>query len=115
MKSLSVTIPRPPSVNKLFYNAGRNGRARTAKYKAWLMHAGLDLNRQTQEKVAGHVSVRIVVNKKTGDLDNLCKPVLDLLAKHGLMDDDRNVVELFMKHSETMGENCSVTVEQVAA
>ena len=117
MKSLTVTIPRPPSANHLFANAPGKGRVKTGAYKAWIERAGLALNRLAAGagQISGPVSLRIVLDKRRGDLANYEKPTTDLLVRHSLIDDDRNVVQLFMQHSETMGDKCSVTVEQVAA
>ena len=115
MKRFNVHLPKPPSSNGLFLNLKRGGRAKTEQYKAWIAWAGHELNRQASEKVSGPIRVRIIVDKGRADLANLEKATTDLLVRHKLIDDDRNVVELFMKHSETMGDKCSVTVEQVFA
>lgn len=114
MKSLTVTLPRPPSANNLFRNAPGKGRVKTPVYQAWIQRAGLMLNQQTAEAgcIEGPISLRIVVHKGRADLANLEKGITDLLVSHRLIGDDRNVVEIYMRHSETMGENCRVTVER---
>ncbi len=110
---LAVTIPRPPSVNGLFANAPGKGRVKTAHYKAWIQEAGLRLNQQTVDApmISGPIKICMILDKGRADLDNLCKPVLDLLVSHRLIHDDRNVNELHVLHDPGHKGTCSVTVE----
>jgi Holliday junction resolvase RusA-like endonuclease len=109
---LSVTIPRPPSVNNLFANK-KGGRFKTPHYKAWIQEAGIRLNQQTVDApmISGPIKVLIILDKGRADLDNLCKPLLDLLVSHRLIHDDRNVNEIHMLHDAGHKGKCSVTVE----
>ena len=114
---LTVSIPKPPSLNNLFANAGKRGRVKTPAYEAWIEEAGYALNRQTAyaPPIQGPVYVHISVNKGGADLDNLPKAVLDLLVKHRLIDDDRNVVKLTLLHSPGFNDNAVVTIRKFAA
>ncbi len=89
----SLNIPHPPSVNTMFRNVSGVGRVKTATYKKWLLAAGNELLTQRRAHVGGTVAVTLTVKRrnKRADVDNLIKPVLDLLVTYGLIDDDRNV------------------------
>lgn len=85
-----ITLPFPPSVNALFVNR-RGGRARTKAYDAWIVEAGTQLLTQRPMKHEGPVTVAITVglpDKRNRDLDNLLKPLLDLLVRHQVIQDD---------------------------
>lgn len=87
-----LTLPVPPSTNNLFMNVPGRGRIKSSEYNRWLSDAGWLLKTQAWEKVCGHVAVTIRIPKKSkADIDNLIKPSLDLLVKHGVIDDDRFV------------------------
>ena len=109
---LAVTLPRCPSTNHLFATV-KGRRIKTRDYKAWIEEAGIRLNLQTAQApmITGPVSLRLVLDKGRGDLANYEKAATDLLVRHRLIDDDKQVVELFMKHSDTMGSDMNVTVE----
>lgn len=44
-------------------------------------------------------------NKVVGDLDNICKPVLDILQLNGNIKNDKQIVELSLKKSFGYKEN----------
>ena len=110
---LSVTIPRPPSVNNLFVNGTNGGRFKARHYKVWIVEAGIQLSQQTVDApmFSGPIRVAIILDKGRADIDNLCKPILDLLTAHRLIHDDRNVNELHVLHDAEHKGTCSVTVE----
>jgi crossover junction endodeoxyribonuclease RusA len=86
-------LPIPPSTNNLFFNLPKGGRAPTGEYKQWQSHAGLILNRQGARPVKGPVRIDIkVCDAGRFDLDNTIKPTLDLLKKHGVIEDDNRQV-----------------------
>ncbi|MGQ3299666.1 RusA family crossover junction endodeoxyribonuclease [Reyranella sp.] len=91
---LTLSSP-PPSLNNAFVN-GKRGRFKSATYKAWLSLAHGDLRNHPSWHVPGTIRVRIVYSRaETGaDLDNLIKPVLDLLVAAGRISDDRNVAKI---------------------
>lgn len=85
----TLTLPIPPSTNKLFANAGKKGRVKTDAYKAWLLDAGYKLNLQHVPAYKGVVAIHIIVPFIAArDMDNFIKPILDLMKKHGLIVDD---------------------------
>ena len=112
--ALVFEIPLPPTSNNIFRNATekeraaarRNkkkipGRRQTKEYVTWQVHAGLLLNgqfaKQGQRKIAGPVEIGILccrADKRAGDVDNRIKAPIDLLVRHKVIDDDRNVVRV---------------------
>lgn len=92
-----LTLPFPPSTNGLFTNR-RGGRASTKRYLAWQEEAGWAIKRQCPLPESGPVSIHMLLgrpDKRKRDLDNLLKSPIDLLVKHGLIDDDRSVESIF--------------------
>lgn len=87
--SLPVT---PPSLNNLFINA-KKGRLKSPEYRAWQVRSVLHLRKQGGWHVPGSIHVRVTFNRSEtrADLDNLVKPILDLLMAAGRISDDRNV------------------------
>ncbi len=102
---LELTLPRPPSVNSLYAN-NKHGRNRTARYNAWLQHAGLLLNQQMNdwEMLTGDVQALLITNKGRADLPNLDKAVFDLMTKHKVYRDDSQITSFYMKHDEQCGD-----------
>ena len=82
-------LPVPPSANKLHEGTGRK-RRKTPAYDAWREEAGWEINIQRPIPLsAKHFRVHIVANIDHGrDLDNIIKPLLDLLVHHDLVVDD---------------------------
>lgn len=94
----------PPSANALFANAA-SGRTKTALYRLWLAAAVQDL-RQVQRAplIKGRITVAIVAQRPTGrrDIDNLAKPLLDLLVKAEVIEDDSLVERLSLHWSDAI-------------
>jgi len=82
----------PPSINSLYRVVG--GRAILSKtYRAWIDKAGVELISQRPRKHAGPVKVTIELgmpDKRRRDIDNCGKAVLDLLRKHGVIEEDHS-------------------------
>ena len=81
VKQVVLTIPIPPSANAI-WRAWRGRILRSKRYEAWRWECSLLLGRQPM--VETPCSVEIVIYGGKGftlahDLDNLCKPTLDLL------------------------------------
>lgn len=92
----------PPSANKLFANtkkqwarlasssaSKKRGRVRTKEYTAWVDGELKSLLAQRAKPVA--VPVKITIQKPRycrKDLDNIAKPVIDLLVRGGIIEDD---------------------------
>jgi Holliday junction resolvase RusA-like endonuclease len=91
--SVEVDLPFPPSVNNLFAN-GSSGRYITQQYKDWRTSAGWKLKIDRTPRLPGPVKITLTYEERRGrrDLDNLLKPVLDLLVEHKIIDGDHRTV-----------------------
>ena len=107
--TLTLTTP-PPSLNNAFVN-GAKGRFKSPAYKAWAWVAQADLRKQSGWHVPGRVRVCIAISRADtkADLDNLIKPVLDILVAAGRIADDRNVVSIEAEFADILGVRVSVT------
>jgi Holliday junction resolvase RusA-like endonuclease len=110
MSRLEFNLTFPPSTNNLFANKKSGGRVPSTKYKSWRAEAGWEINRQrltlpnSMKGVPGDqlANVRILVNvarvSAARDLDNLIKPILDLLVNMQVLIDDTvkyvNLIEI---------------------
>lgn len=99
---MMVRLPVPPSTNNLFAN-GKRGRYLTDAYDAWRTEAGLKLNLARPIpfgaiKVA--VSLFVPRKPKSRDIDNFCKAPLDLLVKHRVINDDKQVERLTVERHD---------------
>lgn len=94
--SVTITMPAPPSSNTCFRNVAGRGRVRTQRYKTWARAAGNEVLYQRPPHIAGEVLLDITIKRrrKDQDLDNMLKPILDLLVTMAVMDDDKNVGEI---------------------
>lgn len=103
-EAITLDLAFPPSVNNLFAN-GSKGRFTTQQYKDWQLHAGWKILAERPGRMPGPVKVTLQYEEKTGrrDLDNLIKPVLDLLVKHNVIDGDHRSVVREIGASWSMG------------
>jgi len=91
MNAVTLTLPFPPTTNHLFANRKSGGRFKTAHYKAWATEAGWEAKRQRAGKVSGPYALYITAcrpDARKRDLDNLLKPVSDLLKDIGVIEGD---------------------------
>ena len=88
----AINLPFPPSTNRLWRVV--DGRAICSKpYREWIEAAGAELMSQRPRKHQGPVAVSIRVGMPDGrkrDLDNLQKACLDLLRRHGVIEEDHS-------------------------
>lgn len=101
-----ILTSAPPSLNNAFVNVGR-GRKKSAAYKAWLRGAGWELKAQgvmpgKVPVVSGPYGLDITLGRALtrADVDNLIKPISDLLVKMGATDDDRRMDEVSIRFSD---------------
>jgi Holliday junction resolvase RusA-like endonuclease len=102
-----IELPFPPSTNRLWRVVGN--RAISSKHhREWVAHAGAELLVQRIKKHTGPVAITIELglpDRRRRDIDNCCKPLLDLLAKHRVIEDDCAAIvrELRIKVGEGFG------------
>lgn len=110
--AISFTLPFPPSVNNLYAN-GSGGRYPTKNYSHWREEAGWKIKTDRAGRISGPVRISFIFEEKRGrhDIDNLLKPVIDLLCTHHVIDGDhiQIVREINAKWGNVFG--CLVTVE----
>jgi crossover junction endodeoxyribonuclease RusA len=104
---LILELPPPPTTNNLFINVGRK-RVKSKRYRTWLRSAGWELEIQRQGCIGGPWEADIALpSGLRGDADNYAKPILDLLVKHRVVDDDRHCRRLVITKE---GNDASVLV-----
>ena len=94
-----VTMPRPPSTNKLWVRAAGKPRARSAAYNDWIRHAGWDVRRQLAgvPPIDCRFNCIIEVPISRRDTGNFEKPTLDLCETAGLVTNDGNAHEISIR------------------
>ena len=86
---VAIDLPSPPSTNNLFITLPNRKRIKSPQYRGWIVDAGWDLVRQKPGRIDGPFTVEILIPDTTKiDVDNSTKSVLDLLVKHGVIEDD---------------------------
>ena len=90
----TISLPVPPSVNGLYRNVQGRGRVKTKRYMEWINAAGWALLESRPRKHNGAVSVHVLIEepKRARDIDNILKPLLDLLTTHRVISDDSSKV-----------------------
>lgn len=88
-RPFSCLLPKPVSVNAMYGQAPGRKRFPTKKYADWKDAADVMLMAARPPKFKGPVFIAITV-EDTGalDLDNTAKSCLDLLVRHGVIEDD---------------------------
>ncbi len=112
---IEFTVPLPPSANRLWRRSGRHIH-KSSEYQAWLTDAGF-LARVVTNNTHSHVPGPYILtlhatrpDKRRRDLDNLIKPIGDLITSIGLVEDDSKCEMLFARWVTT-GEGVYVRIE----
>lgn len=95
---LYFKLPLPPSQNNMFIN-GRAGKGRfiSPLYKAWKNEASMCAYLQNKARIEGPFAVQINAvrpDKRRRDIDNLIKPLVDLLVSQGFVTDDSEMQQV---------------------
>lgn len=97
---------KPPSVNQMYTNVSGRGRVPTKRYRTWKQAAQWDCVRAG--KVSGPYVMQITVDRsmrhKNADIDNLCKPLSDLLQSEGIIDNDNLCEDLRIRWGDADGK-----------
>jgi crossover junction endodeoxyribonuclease RusA len=92
----SLTLPYPPSANRIWRNV-KGKTLKSEEYRQWLSLAGALALSQRQKAVRGKYRLTVIATRpdnRRRDLDNLIKPVSDLLKAVGLIEDDSLAQEI---------------------
>jgi len=99
---MRLTLGYPPQANHMF-TVARGRKIKSGKYRDWLDEQGWDIANQMNlsgaKRLDGKLHVRFRVerpDRRRRDIDNLAKPMLDLLVKAGAIADDSNTESLFL-------------------
>lgn len=110
MSAAIVRMEYPPSANRIWRNV--NGRTlKSAEYRAWKEAQEWAVRAQKEPTVLGAYSAHIMVNRpdnRRRDLDNLLKPISDVLVSAGIVEDDALCQSL--KIEWVKGQSCPVKV-----
>lgn len=95
---ISLSLPYPPSANRLWRNFG--GRSiKSAEYRSWLLRGQDAITKAcVMGSIAGayHLELQAVrPDRRARDIDNLLKPVGDLLASAGLIENDCKAASVY--------------------
>jgi Holliday junction resolvase RusA-like endonuclease len=108
-----IRVEKIFSYQTLVYKNG-NRTFRKKRYLDYIKEIGYQLDKT---KYVGQVAVNITFhckNKVIGDLDNITKPILDTLQEYGLIENDKNILELNLKKVFGSKENIiSIEISQI--
>ena len=84
-----IQISKPISLNNVYGNS-KSGRRKTKEYRAWMFQTSVEIRSQSVRRVEGNYQLELHVGNKCSraDIDNLIKPISDLLVKLGITEDD---------------------------
>ena len=90
---VAVTLPYPPSANSMWRHVGKKV-LRSREYEMWRAHAGLIIRRATGgSRLEGPYAMTVMVgrpDRRRRDLDNLLKPIGDVMVLAGAVEDDHH-------------------------
>lgn len=111
--AVELHLPFPPSANRLWRRSGATIH-KSSKYSKWLRDAGLIAISQRPPGIVGSYKISIQAtrpDKRRRDLDNILKPISDLLMSVGVIGDDSDC-EMISARWVSQGEGVSVRVER---
>lgn len=111
--TIQIHIPYPPSANRLWIRA-KKGMRKSDEYTRWLTEAGWRIKEQRPGRIEGPYKLSIQAvrpDKRRRDLDNLLKPVSDVLQSVGVIADDCDC-ELITARWVTVGHGIHVLIDR---
>ena len=91
----NCNLPWPPSVNT-YYTVARGRKILSKKGRQFKSDCSAYIHRLA-DPMKGELEIEIIVcmpDKRRRDLDNLLKPILDVLGNYGVYEDDSQIVDL---------------------
>ena len=110
---VTLYLPLPISVNRLWANRKGGRRRCSDAYTAWKAAAGAMINQQRPGRVPGLYSLELIISRSWGgDAGNAEKAISDILQEHGVIENDRKAESLNIAWGNSL-EGCAVTVRRV--
>ena len=112
----SCKLPWPPTVNN-YYTVWKGRKIISKKGKQFKKDCAIYIYRLgTQMK--GDLQVEISVcmpDKRRRDLDNLLKPILDVLGEYGVYEDDSQISDLRIKKIDGETGDVLITIKEITS
>lgn len=116
MTPLRLTLPEPPSINH-YWRVVRGRPILSRDGRLWKQEAGARALAAKLRRIDGPVAVELTWyrGRRSGDLDNRVKVVLDVLRGLAYRD-DKQVVELHAyRYDDKHDPRVEITIQEVAA
>ena len=119
---MKLTLTIPPSLNECY--AGYRVRHKSKKYKEWLEIAEIELLKQERYKIHGTEWLEATIiyflplyyknwNKKKQDLDNLLKPLFDLLWDNIPWFKDEHIKKIITSKIDSDRKEVEITIKEI--
>ena len=108
-----IEVGYPPSVNRLWRAVPGRGVIKSKIYREWLEANLWLVKAQGRHPIKGKFSIIIQAvrpDKRKRDIDNIIKPLLDLITQAGLIEDDSDC-EYLTAGWITNGTGIKLTIE----
>jgi len=100
--------------NPLTVNMAWQGRR--FKSKDYLEYEKEVFYQLPKESIKGEIEIHFLFNVKTysrRDVDNMIKPLQDILVKAGVIDDDKNIVKLIAEKRKSKTNSVEVSIKKL--
>ena len=111
-----IILPKPPSINHIYGFTSRGGFARsyiTKIGREWFEVAGEKIKQQWKKRTPITKDIEVFIELFTSrrqDIDNILKPILDLLQKNGVIENDSQIVVLNVEKYRCKRDGEKVTI-----
>lgn len=113
---VEITLPWPPSLNRLYRHAGKRVLI-SAEGRKYRLQVAEELARLGNPRLEGLLEMTLLAfppDKRRRDVDNLAKALIDCLMIAGLYQDDSQLVKLTIEKREpTPGGRVLAIVREV--
>lgn len=110
-RSIVLDLPRPLSVNHLYFNLPTGGRAPSSEYKTWKKEAAKLILSQKPKCMVGPVELHYTFEPRPrADLGNFEKACSDALVENGIIDSDRHatVKKITLEWGDVLGARVEI-------